>query len=103
MLDTLKAIEGYLASKADHGDLLASALHKELVELLPKAGRAEAAFLCADWVMTAYTRASEDNGGFSSVEWETIDYAHEAAREAFTDEEIERFNEEAKEFNGWPD
>lgn len=100
MLDTLKAIEGYLASKADHGDRLASALHKELVELLPKAGRAEAAFLCADWVMTAYTRAAPENGGDGTVSWDEIDYAHEAAREAFTDEEIEEFNNQAKEFNG---
>lgn len=58
-----------------------------------------AARRCADWVMTAYTRADPENGGDGTVSWDDIDYAHEAAREAFTDEEIEEFNNQAKEFN----
>jgi len=59
----------------------------------------EAARRCADWVMTAYTRAAPENGGDGTVSWDEIDYAYEAAREAFTDEEIEQYNLIAKEFN----
>lgn len=59
----------------------------------------EAARRCADWVMTAYTRAAPENGGDGTVSWDEIDYAHEAAREAFTDAEIEEYNTIAKEFN----
>jgi hypothetical protein len=49
--------------------------------------------------MTAYTRAAPENGGDGTVSWDEIDYAHEAAREAFTDAEIEEYNTIAKEFN----
>lgn len=60
----------------------------------------EAARRCSDWVMTAYTRAAPENGGDGTVSWDEIDYAYEAAREAFTDEEIEQYNRIAKELNG---
>jgi len=99
MRDLLRDLESYLSSKSDdHEDPAAEGLLLRLAATVPP--NYEAARRCADWVMTAYTRAAPENGGDGTVSWDEIDYAHEAAREAFTDEEIEEFNNQAKEFNG---
>lgn len=63
-------------------------------------GQIEAALRCSDWVMTAYSRADEDNGGGGAVSWEEIDHAHEAAGEAFNEDALKGFKDQAKVFNG---
>ena len=59
-------------------------------------GNVEAAIRCADWVATAYARASEDNCGGGSIDWDVIDYAHEAAREALSDEYLAEITRQAR-------
>ena len=98
MSQFLDDLENYLRRQADPDDL-GNEANTLLQQLDGFSCRYGAAILCADWVMTAYTRASEDNGGDSGVSWDELDYAAEAARQAFTDAEIEEFNDAAKEYN----
>lgn len=96
MKTLLQAIEGYLANKADHGDATAAGLHKQLEQALPLLLAAgNAAYILVE----AYAAASEDNGGDSSVDWETVDRAHELALNSVTDEELRKITNQAKEYN----
>ena len=60
----------------------------------------QAAIRCADWVATAYARADGENGGGQSVSWDTVDYAYQAAREAFSEAQLATIDRDAKAANG---
>jgi hypothetical protein len=55
----------------------------------------EAAFEACRRLELAYARASEDNGGGSSIDWADIDRAREKANLAITDKECLAIEEQA--------
>jgi hypothetical protein len=60
-------------------------------------GQLRAALRCSDWVLTTYAAADEANGGGGSLNFDTLDYAFEAACEAY---DLEEYNHDAKAANG---
>lgn len=55
----------------------------------------EAAFAACRQLELAYARASEDNGGNSSISWEDVDLARALANEAISDQECVALQEQA--------
>ncbi len=97
MRDLLRDLENYLSSKSDdHEDPVAEGLLMRLSEAGP---RILAAGNAAYILVEAYAAASEDNGGDSSVDWETVDMAHELALNSVTDEELRKIANQAREYN----
>lgn len=67
--------------------------------IVRSAEQIEAAFAACRQLELAYARASEDNGGDSSVEWEDVDLARALANEAITDQECVDLQEQAAKDN----
>lgn len=59
----------------------------------------DAALRCARIVAEAYALASEDNGGGSSIDWETIDMAHLAAGDVFQGADDVAIGQWARDYN----